>query len=167
MKRIVVLFLAAMLMLSSAVAEGTFRVGLECNYAPFNWTQADENEFTVPIEGGGGYADGYDVQIARKIAEGLGKEFVIVHAGLMNFSPERPLDDYEIYELIFMAPDYESVYFTDRYLVTGHLPTKAIHINPRPNKIFIKNNHISIDCGSGYDGTVGCICLDTFKEFYA
>lgn len=78
MKRIFVLFLAAMLMLSSAVAEGTFRVGLECNYAPFNWTQADENEFTVPIEGGGGYADGYDVQIARKIAEGLGKELVIV-----------------------------------------------------------------------------------------
>ena len=78
MKRVFVLFLAAMLMLSSAAAEGTFRVGLECNYAPFNWTQADENEFTVPIEGGGGFADGYDVQIARKIAEGLGKELVIV-----------------------------------------------------------------------------------------
>ena len=31
---------------------------------------------------------------------------------------------------------------------------------------FIKNNHISIDCGSGYDGTVGCICVDTFEEFY-
>lgn len=78
MKKIFVLFLAAVLMLSSAGAEGTFRVGLECNYAPFNWTQADENEFTVPIEGGGGYADGYDVQIARKIADGLGKELVIV-----------------------------------------------------------------------------------------
>jgi serine/threonine protein phosphatase 1 len=96
-----------------------------------------------------------------------GKKFVIVHAGLMNFIPERPLDDYEIYELIFKAPNYEEVYFEDRYLVTGHLPTKAIHINPRPNKIFVNNNHICIDCGSGYDGTVGCICLDTFEEFYA
>ena len=36
------------------------------------------SEFTVPIEGGGGYADGYDVQIAKLIAEGLGKELVIV-----------------------------------------------------------------------------------------
>ena len=72
--------LAAALLLGcvGAMAEGTFRVGLECNYAPFNWTQAEETEFSVPIEGGGGYADGYDVQIARKIAEGLGKELVIV-----------------------------------------------------------------------------------------
>ena len=54
------------------------RVGMECNYAPFNWTQAEQSETAVPIEGGGGYADGYDVQIAKLIAEGLGKELVIV-----------------------------------------------------------------------------------------
>jgi putative lysine transport system substrate-binding protein len=57
---------------------GEFRVGLECNYAPFNWTQTGETEMTVPISTGGGYADGYDVQIAKKVAEGLGKELVIV-----------------------------------------------------------------------------------------
>ena len=80
MKKMLAAILAAMMILScaSAMAEGTFRVGLECNYAPFNWTQAEETEYSVPIEGGGGYADGYDVQIARKIAEGLGKELVIV-----------------------------------------------------------------------------------------
>ncbi len=80
MKRLLAVLLALSLMASCAcaLAEGTFRVGLECNYAPFNWTQAEETEFTVPIEGGGGYADGYDVQIARKIAEALGKELVIV-----------------------------------------------------------------------------------------
>lgn len=96
-----------------------------------------------------------------------GKQFVIVHAGLTNFSPDRPLDDYEMYELIFKAPHYDTVYFSDKYLVTGHLPTKAIEGNPRPNKIFIQNNHVSIDCASGYDGCVGCICLDTFEEFYS
>jgi len=80
MKRMFAVLMAMMMILSgaSALAEGTFRVGLECNYAPFNWTQAEETEFSVPISGGGGYADGYDVQIARKIAEGLGKELVIV-----------------------------------------------------------------------------------------
>ena len=59
MKRIFTMFLAAMMLLScvSAVAEGTFRVGMECNYAPFNWTQAEPTEYTVPIEGGGGYAE--------------------------------------------------------------------------------------------------------------
>ena len=63
---------------SAAAASGDFRVGLECNYAPFNWTQTEESDMTVPIDGGGGFADGYDVQIAKKIAEGLGKNLVIV-----------------------------------------------------------------------------------------
>ena len=53
-------------------------MGMECNYAPYNWTQANESDSAVPIEGGMAYADGYDVQIAKLIAEGLGKELVIV-----------------------------------------------------------------------------------------
>lgn len=96
-----------------------------------------------------------------------GKRFVIVHAGLDNFSYERSLEDYELYELIFHAPCYDQVYFKDAYLVTGHLPTKVIEGNTRPNQIYIKNNHIAIDCGAGYDGCVGCICLDTLEEFYS
>ena len=95
-----------------------------------------------------------------------GVRFVIVHAGLSNYSQEKKLDEYKLYELIFNAPDYDKVYFEDGYLVTGHLPTVAIKENPNPNKIFIKNHHIAIDCGAGYDGQVGCICLDTFEEFY-
>lgn len=74
----ILLVLAMMLGVAPVLAEGTFRVGMECNYAPFNWTQTEPSEFTVPIDGGAGYADGYDVQIAKKIAEGLGKELVIV-----------------------------------------------------------------------------------------
>lgn len=80
MKKMIAL-LAVMTMLLGcvpALAEGTLRVGMECNYAPYNWTQTEASEFTVPIEGGMGYADGYDVQIARLIAQGLGKELVIV-----------------------------------------------------------------------------------------
>ena len=54
-----------------------FVVGMECNYAPFNWTATEESETTVPIDGGSGYADGYDVQIAKMIAEDLGMELKI------------------------------------------------------------------------------------------
>lgn len=57
---------------------GTFKVGLECGYAPFNWTQMDDSNGAVPIDGGSEYAGGYDVEIAKKIAEGLGKELVVV-----------------------------------------------------------------------------------------
>ncbi len=53
-----------------------FRVGLECNYAPFNWTQTEESESSVPIFEGG-FADGYDIQIAKIIAQGLGRELEV------------------------------------------------------------------------------------------
>lgn len=55
-----------------------FRVGLEAAYAPFNWTQLDDSNGGVKISGNAEYAGGYDVEIAKKIAEGLGKELVIV-----------------------------------------------------------------------------------------
>ncbi len=56
----------------------TFKVGLECGYAPFNWTQMDDSKGAVPIDGNAEFAGGYDVEIAKKIAAGLGKELVIV-----------------------------------------------------------------------------------------
>lgn len=59
-------------------SEGTFKVGLEADYPPFNWTQIDDSNGAVPIDGAKEYAGGYDVEIAKKIAEGLGKELVIV-----------------------------------------------------------------------------------------
>ena len=58
--------------------ENVFRVGMEAGYAPFNWTQLDESNGGVKIDGSSEYAGGYDVEIAKKIAEGLGKELVIV-----------------------------------------------------------------------------------------
>jgi len=78
MKRIIALALIlALASVSVAIAAEPFRVGMECDYAPFNWTQAEPGDSTVPIENGG-YADGYDVQIAALIAEALGRELVIV-----------------------------------------------------------------------------------------
>lgn len=57
---------------------GVFRVGMEAGYAPFNWTQMDNSNGAVPIDGTSDFAGGYDVEIAKRIAEGLGKELVIV-----------------------------------------------------------------------------------------
>jgi putative lysine transport system substrate-binding protein len=58
--------------------DDTFTVGLEAGYAPFNWTQMDDSNEGVKIDGNAEYAGGYDVEIAKKIAEGLDKELVIV-----------------------------------------------------------------------------------------
>ncbi len=57
---------------------GEFRVGMECAYPPFNWTQTDDSNGAVPIEGTKEFAGGYDVEIAKKVAASLGKKLVIV-----------------------------------------------------------------------------------------
>ncbi len=69
--------------LGNGTANGNdvLRVGMECAYAPFNWTQTSDSvsngDKAVPIYGGGGYAYGYDVMIAKKIAENLGMDLEI------------------------------------------------------------------------------------------
>jgi putative lysine transport system substrate-binding protein len=63
---------------SGSSEDNTFTVGLEAGYAPFNWTQNDDSNGGVKIGGSAEYAGGYDVEIAKKVAEGLGKELVIV-----------------------------------------------------------------------------------------
>ncbi len=78
MKRLMIALMTMLLLTLSATAlADTLRVGMECNYAPYNWTQAEPGEHTVPLSAGG-YADGYDVQVARYLAEKLGMELEIV-----------------------------------------------------------------------------------------
>lgn len=78
MRRIMALVLVMMMVFaSSALAEGTLRVGMECDYAPFNWTQTESSDTAVPLPDGT-FADGYDVQIARLIADALGMELEVV-----------------------------------------------------------------------------------------
>ena len=96
-----------------------------------------------------------------------GNDYVLVHAGLAGFTPERPLEDYALHELLFTAPAYGRVYYPDRFLVTGHLPTRNIADNADPDRIFRANNHIAIDCGCEFGGPLAAICLDTGEEFYA
>lgn len=59
---------------SGPLADGTLTVGMECNYAPNNWTvpAGTAVNTAVPIKGSKDLCDGFDVQIARKIAEDLG-----------------------------------------------------------------------------------------------
>ncbi|WP_238599902.1 transporter substrate-binding domain-containing protein, partial [Streptococcus suis] len=65
-------------MATGVKADEYLRVGMEAAYAPFNWTQEDNSNGAVPIEGTNQYANGYDVQIAKKIAASLDKELLVV-----------------------------------------------------------------------------------------
>ncbi|MBR3882176.1 MAG: transporter substrate-binding domain-containing protein [Clostridia bacterium] len=48
------------------------RVGMECAYAPYNWAQADNSNGAVPIAGSNEFAYGYDVMMAKYLAEKMG-----------------------------------------------------------------------------------------------
>ena len=100
--------------------------------------------------------------------EAGGKRYILVHGCLDNFSPERPIWEYDLNELIWHRAEYDKCYFKDRYLVTGHTPTQSIEDNPKPGYIYRKNNHIAIDCGACFEGgRLAAICLETGEEFYA
>lgn len=64
-----------------ATTTGTLKIGMECAYEPYNWTDTDGSSYgAVPIssEGQQGlYANGYDVQIAQYVANRLGLKLEI------------------------------------------------------------------------------------------
>ena len=61
------------------VEDGVLTVGMECAYAPYNWTQTDDSNGAVPIANNpGAYANGYDVMIAKKICEANGWELEVM-----------------------------------------------------------------------------------------
>ena len=73
--------LCALLMVSgcSNISKEKLKVAMECDYAPFNWTQTDSKNGAVSISNDStGYAGGYDVQIAKKVADSLGMELEII-----------------------------------------------------------------------------------------
>ena len=80
-------FLALVTAGYSVSADDYLRVGMEAAYAPFNWTQNDDSNGAVPIEGTNQYANGYDVQVAKKIAESMGKELLVVKTSWTGLIP--------------------------------------------------------------------------------
>ena len=70
------------------VEDGVLTVGMECAYAPYNWTQMDDSNGAVPISNvPGSYANGYDVMIAKRICEAYGWELEIVSSEWASLTP--------------------------------------------------------------------------------
>ena len=72
----------------TGVEDGVLTVGMECAYAPYNWTQMDDSNGAVPIVNNpGSYANGYDVMIAKKICEANGWELEVMAIGWDGLTP--------------------------------------------------------------------------------
>lgn len=108
-----------------------------------------------------------DFSIYEEVSAG-GRNYLLVHAGLGNYSPDKDVEDYSLYDLVWTRADYDRQYFDDIYVITGHTPTQTIEGNPKPGFIYRRNNHIAIDCGACFPGgRLAAICLDTDKEYYS
>ena len=79
MKKLLTVLLGLSLFLTGCSEESdeVLVIGLECNYAPFNWTVSDSNDSSLPINQVNAFCDGYDIDIASYIANELEKEVVI------------------------------------------------------------------------------------------
>ena len=88
MKKLLILFFTLCIALCSVVTLASckkeesdlpvLKVGMECAYQPYNWTQPDDSNDAIPISGKDGqFANGYDVKIAKMIADELGMKLEI------------------------------------------------------------------------------------------
>lgn len=114
---LVLLVLASLLLVSCKRDDDVIVVGLEADYAPFNWSTSVKTEFTHPLHGRVDYADGYDVQIAKLIAEGLGKKLVIKAVGWDGLIPAADSGSIDLI-IAGMTPTPDratSILFTEEY----------------------------------------------------
>ncbi len=134
MKKIIALFLTALLTVAltcSFTACGeteednrpVLKVGMECAYQPYNWTQFNDDNGAVPIKNtaAGQYANGYDVKIAKMIADHLNMKLEI-HAyewGSLVPACESGALDLIIAGMSPTAERKEVIDFSDAYLTSN------------------------------------------------
>lgn len=121
MKKLLLALLVGMVaMLSACQAEDEANqlvVGIECAYAPFDWTTSEANDHTAQLYESDLYCDGYDVDVAKHLADELGMELVVKK---IEWDGLIPALQSGVIDLILsaMSPTEErkeSVLFTDEY----------------------------------------------------
>lgn len=103
---------------STKASDDTLVVGLECNYAPFNWTESGATSYTLPISNhAGSYADGYDIQMSKLLSEKTGKKVKIVQTVWESLIPDLQSGSLNciIAGMTDTAEREQSIDFTDEY----------------------------------------------------
>lgn len=105
-------------------SKGELVIGLECEYSPFNWTETTKSETNVEIYGQTGlYAEGYDIQIARRIANSLGLKLVVKKIAWEGLIPALQSGDIDAI-IAGMSPTEErkeSINFSNPYYRSEHV----------------------------------------------
>lgn len=94
-----------------------------------------------------------------------GNKYILVHAGLENYHPSRPLNCYTPDELLWARPTMNTQYFDDAVVIFGHTPTEFFGEQYRGKAIKTKS-WICIDTGAATGNKPMLLRLDDLKEFY-
>lgn len=94
-----------------------------------------------------------------------GKEFILTHSGLGNFSPDKKLSNYTTDELLWNRPSIEQRYFDAITVVFGHTPT-VYYADEYKGKILFTDSWIDVDVGTGLGLPPAILRLDDMKTFY-
>ena len=114
-----VLLMSTAALADSGVEDGILTVAMECAYAPYNWTQADDSNGAVPIKDHAGqYANGYDVMMAKAICEANGWQLEVVQLDWDSLIPavQSGIVDAVIAGQSMTAERMEAVDFAGPYL---------------------------------------------------
>lgn len=98
--------------------DNTLVIGLECNYAPFNWTIGTSSDYTLSISNqANSYADGYDIVFAKRAAKELNMNVKIVKLEWDNLIPQLNAGTINciIAGMTDTAERRESIDFTNEY----------------------------------------------------
>lgn len=128
------------------------RVGMECDYPPFNWTQLDDSNDAVPL-GDGTYAGGYDVKIAQMLAQELGMELEIVKTTWDGLIPSLTSGKIDVI-IAGMTDDADrrlSIDFTEQYY------TSDLVLVVQKNGAFASATSLSDFAGAKVTGQLGTI----------
>lgn len=91
-------------------------------------------------------------------------DFILVHAGIGNFSTDKKLSEYTSDELIWTRPRLTDNYFDDIITVFGHTPT-LYYGREHDGKIIKTKTWIDIDAYAASGREPVLLRLDDFKEF--
>ncbi|MBQ8848996.1 MAG: metallophosphoesterase [Clostridia bacterium] len=94
-----------------------------------------------------------------------GKKYLLLHAGIADFDPDTPLEDYMPEDFVSEPLDPNRPYFDGVTVIAGHVPTYKM--GGEKGKILYGDGSIFIDCGAAYGAALGCLRLEDGKEFYA
>ena len=94
-----------------------------------------------------------------------GKKYLLVHAGIVDFDPSLPFDDYMPEDFITESIDTKSALIDGVTIIAGHTPTYLID-GAQHGKIFYGEGSVIIDCGAAFGEPLACLCLESGKEYY-